>query len=107
MEDKQFFWKDLSGRGFTNTFTEQELLNALPECEIMEDCDDCHGTGEREMTFLRGEEGMKIEVDAPVVCMWCEGKRQVLSDDSLSQWVAHADVGDEWKDNSNQVIRIS
>lgn len=29
--EKQFFWKDLSGRGFTNTFNEAELKEAFKE----------------------------------------------------------------------------
>lgn len=104
--DKLFFWKDLSGRGFTNTFTEKELLEVYSEYEYWEDCEECDGKGEIEKTFRVGDEGMKIEMDAPVVCIWCEGKKKVLSDDSLSVWIASAEVGDEKTFDANKIIRI-
>lgn len=43
--DKQFFWKDLSGRGFTNTFTEEELKEAFKD-EIEEEDEDDYDNGD-------------------------------------------------------------
>lgn len=42
---KQFFWKDLTGRGFTNTFTEEEMKEAFKD-EMEQDHEDDFENGE-------------------------------------------------------------
>lgn len=98
--DKQFFWKDLSGRGFTNTFTLEELFDAIPDDMI--DCDECHGHGVKDKSIYIGEE---FYGDMPVECGFCEDGK-VPSDESISVWTNTAEVGDTWSDTTNHVIRI-
>ncbi len=98
--DKQFFWKDLSGRGFTNTFTLEELFAAIPDDMI--DCDVCHGHGVKdESMYVNGE----FYGDVPQECGWCENG-EVPSDESISIWTNSAEVGDTWRDKANEVTRI-
>jgi DnaJ-class molecular chaperone len=107
-EEKEFFWKDLSGRGYNGTYNTEELIAALKtECDYYETCEECNGAGEKEKTLHVGEEGMQIEMDAPVVCGFCDGTGKVLGDNSISEWAASAEVGDEYtNDTPNFVIRI-
>lgn len=34
-------------------------------------CPECRGSGEKEITISRGEEGMRIEMDVPTECFTC------------------------------------
>ena len=53
-----------------------EFLSRL-KGEWKEKCEDCKGTGEIEKTIYRGEEGMEIEMDVPVVCDECDGSGKI------------------------------
>lgn len=100
---KEFFWKDLSGRGFTNTFTQEQLLAAISDTWV--DCEECGGKGAREYSarFIDGD----LYHDGEILeCDFCEGKKQVLDDNSISVWAEQAEIGEEWSDNANKVIRI-
>lgn len=55
-------------------------MNSPQEQEMVQ-CPACKGEGAVEKNFHVGEEGMQIEVDAPVVCYVCEGKKVIPIED--------------------------
>lgn len=74
--EKEFFWKDLSGRGFTNTFNEAELTAAFEE-----------------------EDKQTEEMNA-------ENPDSYEEDMTVHYFAETADVGDEFRNNANKIIRI-
>ncbi len=59
-EEKQFFWRDLSGRGFTETFTAEELLDSFPELMLPNEYDEDNEDAVNETGFKNWVETCEI-----------------------------------------------
>lgn len=73
--EKEFFWKDLSGRGFTNTFDEDGLIAAFKE------------------------EDEQTEKDN------AENPDAYEEDMTVKYFAETAEVGDEFRNKANKIIR--
>ncbi len=69
---------------YINEDTVIRLRKELKDHPGYEDCPECHGEGERETTIWKGEEGMRIEMDVPIICGECNGTGKIKIEDNTA-----------------------